>query len=661
MILGNKHSFWYSSFVYAIIDDSTWFFRGKVSCVIMENKNTNVNEIKTEIINLAACLRLPKGTEAFISDVHGYNDKYLNIIRSGAGNISRKVGELFNGRLTTLNQKKLVCLIYYPEEILQKSIRELTDQDELEQWYMNTINEMIEVLRYVSNKYSRSLVEKAIDSDVRGITEELVFGDLMANDKQGYYQEMIKNLVRLNLADGFVISTCHAVQKLAIERVHLIGDVYDRGSHPDLIIQNLSDSWQNFDFEWGNHDVLWMGSMAGSKLCMLNVVRLCARYHNLDLLENAYGIDLTSMIKFATNRYVPMPNFESKVVHAGVTDQERNIDNCVQQAAAIMQFKLEGQAIKRRPEFHMDDRLLLDKLSLDKNEITIDGKTYPIDHGCFQSVNPAKPYQITHSEQVVIIDLINQFTNSTQLNEHMWFMLDNGSMYLKHNGNLLFHGCIPVDADGNFLKFKIDGREYAGKELCDYFEYILKDGMHHPTTGDCFNSDLIWYLWSGNNSPLFGKDKMTTFERYFIDDPKLQEEKHNDFFRLCQEEWFADKILKEFGLDSRGHIINGHTSKVDESPIMANKKVVVVNGMSEISDRNIGGYTLLFDSYGMRLETLRPFISRQKAIEEMSDVVIDKQIVEHSSERKTVADTDYGRNMKKRIDKLSASLNLPSK
>jgi len=637
----------------------TILFLGKVSDVIMEDEFTNINDIKTKIVNLSAVLNLPKGTEAFVSDIHGDNDRYLNIVHSGAGNISRKVGELFNGRLTAFNQKKLVCLIYYPEEVLEKTTQEISNKDDEQQWYMDTINDLIEMLRYVASKYPRSIIEKAIDTKFRDITEELISGNIQAEDKQPYYRQMIKSIVNLKMANEFIVTACHAIQKLAIERIHILGDIYDRGSHPEMIIKQLNESWQNFDVEWGNHDVLWMGSLAGSKLCMLNLIRICARYHNLNLLKDNYDIDLTSMLKFATNRYTPLKNFESKVVQAGSTNEERNNDNCIQQAAAIMQFKLEGQAIRRRPEFKMDDRLLLDKLNADRKSITIDGKTYPITNGCFQSVNPANPYQITHSEQVVIIDLINQFTQSTKLNEHMWFLLDNGSMYLEHNGNLLFHGCIPVNDQGVFLQMTFDGRNYAGKELLDYFEYILKDGMRHPTTGDCFNSDMIWFLWEGRNSPLFGKDKMATFERYFIDDPGLQKETFNPFYKLCRKEAFADKLLKEFGMNSRDHIVNGHTPIDNSEPVMANKKIVTVNGLSGPNkDNNIGGYTLLFDSFGMRLETLKAFTTRQKAIDEMSDIVLDKQIIEHSSERKTVKDTDYGKKIKRQIDKLSAQLDL---
>lgn len=616
----------------------------------MEEKFTDINEIKTKIINLSATLNLPKGTEAFISDVHGNYDKYLNIIRSGAGNISRKVGELFNGRLTVPNQQKLVCLIYYPEDILKKITPDLKGND-LEQWYMDTTNQMIEVLRYVAEKYPQNVIDQSLDTQFLDISEELVFGDLRAEDKRQYYREMVKQLVELGLADEFIISLCHAIQKLAIERIHIVGDLYDRGPHPDKVIDHLTETWQNFDFEWGNHDVLWLGSMAGSKLCMMNLIRISARYHNLKLLEDVYGIDLTSMVKFATNRYMPLPNFEPKVAWAGMTDEEKDIDNCIQQAAAIIQFKLEGQAIKRRPEFEMDDRLLLDKLSLDKRTITINGKDYPIENGCFQTVNPASPYQITNSERVVLIDLINQFIQSNKLNEDMWFLADNGGMYLEHNDNLLFHGCIPVDQKGNLSSIAIEGKAYAGKELLDYSEYIVKDAMRHPTTADCFNSDFIWYLWEGKKSPLFGKDKMTTFERYFVNDKEVQRETPNPFFDLCNEEWFANRILREFELSTRGHIVNGHTpADENANPVMADKKIIVVNGMFDAKrSSKIGGHTLLYDSYGMRLETLKPFANKNKSIAEMSDVVMDKEIVEHSSERRTIKDTDYGKSIQKQI------------
>jgi len=374
-------------------------------------------------------------------------------------------------------------------------------------------------------------------------------------------------------------------------------------------------------------------------------------------LNEAYDIDLTSLIRFARHSYRPLETFDPKVDNLSeVPEEDRITDNCVQQAAAIMQFKLEGQTIQRRPEFEMEDRLMLDKLSQDKKMITINGKNYPIIDGCFQMVNPANPYQISHPEQSVLIDLINQFTHSTKLNEHMWFMLDHGSIYLKHNGNLLFHGCIPVDSKGEFLKWKIDGKEYAGKQLCDYFESVIRDAFRHPTTGDCLNSDVIWYLWAGQKSPLFGKDKMATFERYFIIDEKLETEKLNPYYELCQKEWFADKLLEEFGLSHNGHIINGYTPETaDSKPIKANGKIIVVNGgLSKI--QCVGGYTLLYDSYGLQLIKLRPFTTKAQAIADRSDGVEKREVIENSEERKTVEETGVGAKFRQQIAELTMQL-----
>lgn len=626
---------------------------------MIKKQFTNTKEIKSEIINLSAVLNLPKGTEAYVSDIHGEYDKFAHIMKTGSGNIRRKISELFTGKLTTLNQDKLACLIYYPSEVLTQIKQEITDEDELEQWYMDSFNNLVQMLRYTANKYPHSLVQKSIGGQFLNMTEELLYSDPTSEDKQAYHRGLMDSVIDLKMADEFIISTCQSIQRLAIERIHIIGDVYDRGSHPEKVIEFLKNDPQNLDFQWGNHDILWLGSMVGSKMCMLNLLRICARYDNLNILKDAYDIDLTSLVKYARHTYLPLPQFDPQTSKQ-LSDDDKLTDNCIQQAAAIMQFKLEGQTIKRRPEFEMEDRLLLDKLSLDKQSITIGEQTYHIKNGCFQSVNPARPYQLTHSEQSVLIDLINQFTHSSKLNEDMWFMIDNGSMYLKHNGNLLMHGCVPVDENGNFLKFRMDGREYYGKGLCDYFEEILRDAAHHPTTGDCFNSDIVWYLWAGNKSPLFGKDRITTFERYFIDDPKLQEETWNPYYKFRQEASFADRILTEFGLNNDGHIINGHTpSNEDDTPVMADGKIIVIDGglSKEHSSRtNIGGYTLLYDSYGLQLVSLKPFTTREKAIAEMSDVVSTKKTVDSFNERKTVADTDAGKKLKRKIADLSAQL-----
>ncbi|AUI71993.1 fructose-bisphosphatase class III [Companilactobacillus alimentarius] len=615
----------------------------------------NRNEIASEIVNLSATLNLPKGTEAFISDIHGESDRFSHIMRSGAGNISKKVEELFTGRLTKSNQKKLACLIYYPSEVLKNVQNKLTDKPDLEQWQMDTFNNLIEMLRYMANKYPKKLVKESVQPKFWEIIENLLMIDTSYNSKQLYCQGLLGSIVKLGLADDFIIALCHAIQRMAIERIHILGDIYGRGLHPDRVIAYLSDHWQNFDIQWGNHDILWMGSMAGSKLCMLNLIRICARYHNLKLLNEAYDIDLTSIVKFARHSYRPLPNFEPKVDNVEEIPKEELVtDNCVQQAATIMQFKLEGQAIKRRPEFEMDDRLFLDKLSQSKRTIEIGGVKYNITNGCFQMVNPANPYQISHPEQVVLIDLINQFINSSKLNEHMWFMFDHGSMYLKHNGNLLFHGCVPVDEQGNFIKWEIDSRKYSGRDLFDYFTSVLRDAMRHPTTGDCFNSDVLWYLWSGKDSPLFGKDKMTTFERYFIDDADLQKESLNPFYKLCDKKWFVERIKDEFDLEEDSRIVIGRTPEVKAKSPLSKGKIIFVNG-GRPKIQNEGGFTLLYNSFGMQIVKLSPFISLNDAVFS-AEIATQRKTIERFDEQKMVTDTDFGDKIKQRIEDLCAEL-----
>jgi len=622
----------------------------------------NNNQIKSEIINLSAILSLPKGTEAFVSDVHGEYDEFAHIMRNGSGNTKQKIAELFTGRLMPASQKKLAFLIYYPSEILNRTKVKIADKDELNQWYMDTFNNLIEVLRYTANKYTRSKVRKAIAPDFVYITEELLYADLNTETKHSYYQDIMMSIVTLHEADDFIIATCHSIQQLVVDHVHVIGDIYDRGPHPDYIIEHLAHHWQNFDFQWGNHDILWMGSTAGSKLCMLNLLRICARYDNLAILQDSYGINLDGVIQLAKKYYQPQTAFSPKSDTGEIIcDESKLIDNCVQQAAAIMQFKLEGAAIKRNPEFEMENRLLLDKLSADKKTITLDGQQYKIIDGCFQLVDADNPYELTAEESAVVENLIEQFIHSKKLNKHIGYLVDNGSMYLKYNGNLLLHGCIPVNGDGELQSWTIEGKTYAGRELFDYFDQMIRKALKNPTTKDSFNTDVIWYLWTGKMSPLFGKDKMTTFERYFINDDKLRIEKLNPYYSLRREEWFADKLFKEFDLTADGHIINGHTPvKAGTSPIMANGKIFVIDGgMSKPYHKTtgIGGYTLLSNSYGLQLVTHEPFTTRAKAIEEMKDVVSTKRVIEQSVKRKSVAETDIGQKIKQQMDALITELN----
>ncbi|MQS89858.1 fructose-1,6-bisphosphatase [Companilactobacillus mishanensis] len=623
---------------------------------------TNDNEIKSEIINLSAILNLPKGTEAFVSDIHGEYDEFAHILRNGSGNTRQKISELFTGKLTNDRQKKFAFLIYYPSEILKQSKDSFTNEADLDQWYFDVFNQLIDMLRYTSIKYTRSKVRKAIKSDFVYITEELLYADQNDLTKRNYYREVMDNIVKLGMADQFIISTCHTIQRLVVDHLHIIGDVFDRGPHPDLIMDHLMNRWGSLDFQWGNHDILWIGSSAGSKLCMANLIRISARYNNLKLLTNSYDIDLRALQDFAEANYQPLPVFSPRSdTGEKIPDDDALYDNTVQQAIAIMQFKLEGQAIKRHPDFEMGNRMLLHKLSPDRKSIEIGGETYPITNGCFQLVDPDDPYKLTAKESDLLDDLIRQFIDSPKLRYHMSFMMNNGSMYLNYNGNLLLHGCVPVNEDGTMQKWTVDGNTYSGKSLFDFFESTLKEGFQNPNTEESLDSDIIWYLWTGKLSPLFGKAAMTTFERYFIENKDLHKEVKNPYYSLRKEEWFADELLKEFGLNpEEGHIINGHTPvKLGHSPIMANRKIFVIDGgMSKPYHKTtgIGGYTLLSNSFGFQLVTHEPFTTRAKAIADMTDVVSTKRVIEQSAKRKTVGDTDNGVFIKRHIAELQARL-----
>lgn len=629
----------------------------------MRKNFTNDNEIKSEIINLSAILDLPKGTEAFVSDIHGEYDEFAHILRNGSGNTRQKISELFTGRLSEDRQKKFAFLIYYPSEILRQSKEQFTKKEDLEQWYFDVFNQLIDMLRYTSIKYTRSKVRKAIKSDFVYITEELLYADQNDLTKRSYYREVMEDIIELKMADQFIISTCHTIQKLVVDNLHIIGDVYDRGPHPDLIMDHLMNRWGSLDFQWGNHDILWIGSACGSKLCMANLIRISARYNNLRLLTDKYDIDLSQLKDFAAEKYQPLPVFTPRSdTGDNIPNDDSIYDNTVQQAMAIIQFKMEGRAIKAHPDFEMENRMLLHKLSPDRTSIEINGENHPITNGCFQLVDPEDPYKLTDQEQNIVDDLIRQFIDSPKLRYHMSYMMNNGSMYLKYNNNLLLHGCVPVNDDGSMQSWTVEGKSYSGKSLFDFFENTLKNGFQNPTPEDCLNSDIIWYLWTGKMSPLFGKAAMTTFERYFIEDKALHKEVKNPYYSLRKEEWFADELLKEFDLNpDEGHIVNGHTPvKLGHSPIMANHKIFVIDGgMSKPYHKTtgIGGYTLLSNSFGFQLVTHEPFTTRAKAIADMTDVVSTKRVIEQSAKRKTVGDTDVGDKLRKQIVYLQSKLN----
>ncbi|MGR3742447.1 fructose-1,6-bisphosphatase [Companilactobacillus sp. DQM5] len=630
----------------------------KITTKVIHEYFPNKNDIKTEIINLSAILNLPKSTEEFVSDIHGEYDAFAHIFRNGSGNIAQKISERFKKELSEVQQKELSFLVYYPSEMIS---RQQKNNKNIRRWYEENFYFVIELLKVVSRKYTRSKVRKAMNKDFIYITEELLYTNENDVNKDEYYHQIIENLIDLEISDQFIIETCHTIQKLVVDRLHVIGDIYDRGPHPDFIVEKLM-KLKNVDIQWGNHDILWIGGASGSPLCICNLIRISARYSNLSILEDSYGINLRHLSMFADKNYQLNPAFEPKIDKGQeVTKEELNQTNKIQQAISIIQFKLEGRAIRRRPEFKMDNRKMLEKMNKKFSEIEIQGNTYSINNGCFQTVDPNDPYKLTQEEQEIVDGLVNSFISSSKLRKHMDFLVSKGSMYLKHNGNLLLHGCVPVDLNGDFEKLEFNGKNYSGKKLFEFLEDNLRNSYENPQCVNDMATDLMWYLWTGSLSPLFGKQAMKTFERYFIDDKSTHKENKNSYYKLRHEEWFVEKILQEFDLDSKnGHVINGHTPvKKGHSPIMANKKMFVIDGgMSKPYQKTtgIGGYTLLSNSYGFQLVTHEPFTNRDQAIKNMTDIVSTKKVIEKVDHRMKVADTDIGRSIKEEISELKKIL-----
>lgn len=528
---------------------------------LVHEKFPTKQAIITEITNLEAILNLPKATEHYVSDLHGEFNAFDHTLRNGSGNVKQKIVENFAGRLTPKNIQDFATLIYYPEDelIFQKS--ELPDQEALEQWYLNTISNLIELLKVTATKYTRSKVRKALNPDFAYITEELLYNDQQEHDKKNYYNKILRNLVELKQSDYFITATCYTIQRLVVDHLHVIGDIYDRGPAPDKIMETLM-KYHSVDIQWGNHDVLWLGAVAGSALCMMNLLRICARYNNLAIIEEAYGINLRHLSMFAEKNYGDNVAFRPKTLENEdfiMPDEKLQITQ-IHQAVAVIQFKLEGQLKKRRPEFKLDDLVLLNQIDWDKNEIMIDGVSYKLENTCFETVKHDASFELTQDETEVVQSLLNSFMNAAKLRKHLDFLVNKGSMYKIYNGNLLFHGCIPVAEDGTFQAFEYEGKHYAGQQLLDFCEQKLRKAYHKPHKGESIEADMIWYLWQGTLSPLFGKHCMTTFARYFISEDEPKVEHKNAYFELRKEEWFCEQLLGEFGLNQEsGHVINGHT------------------------------------------------------------------------------------------------------
>lgn len=618
-------------------------------------------KVVTEIINLEAILDLPKGTEHFVSDLHGEYQAFQHVLRNGSGKVREKIRDIFVNELTADEISEFATLVYYPEEKLQIIKNNANNKQELQEWYTKIINNLIKLLPYVSSKYTRSKLRKALPEQFVYIIEELLYKTDEYSNKKQYYAKIVQQIIALGQADKLITGLAYTVQRLIVDHLHVVGDIYDRGPEPDKIMDTLIN-YHSVDIQWGNHDVLWLGAFAGSKVCLANIIRICARYDNLDIIEDAYGINLRPLLNLAEKYYEDNPAFRPKR-HSDkkLTDQEQVQITKIHQAIAIIQFKLEMPIIKRRPNFTMTNRLMLEKVDYDKNEITLHGVTYPLEHTCFPTINPEQPDQLLEEERQVIDKLLFSVQHSEKLARHMNFLMKKGSLYLRYNGNLLIHGCIPLDEQGNMDQMCIEDKTYAGRELLDVFEHYLRYAFANPEETDDLATDIVWYLWTGEYSSLFGKKEMTTFERYFIKDKKAHKEVKNPYYYLRENEDICRQILSEFDLNpDQGHIINGHTpvKEIDgENPIKANGKMIVIDGgfsKAYQSTTGIAGYTLLYNSFGMQLVAHKHFNSKEEVLLNGTDVLSVKRLVDEELERKKVLETNVGEELLQEVSMLNS-------
>ena len=632
---------------------------------LLSHSFPTIADASTEIINLEAILNLPKGTEHFLADLHGEYEAFQHVLRNASGAIKRKVNEIFGNTLRENEKKELCTLIYYPEQKLELIKGVETDIDD---WYVITLNQLVRVCQNVSSKYTRSKVRKALPKEFSYIIQELLHESSMVPNKQAYINVIISTIISTRRADDFIIALCQLIQRLTIDTLHVLGDIFDRGPAPHRIMDILCN-YHNFDVQWGNHDILWMGAAAGNECCMANVLRLAMRYGNLSVLEDGYGINLLPLATFAMETYAEdsCSLFGPKVEGQECTYNEKTLRMIAQmhKAISIIQFKLEAEIIKRRPDFGMDDRMLLHRIDFERNILTLDGKEYEWKDSFLPTVDPADPYKLTSEEREIMNKLHHSFVSSEKLKKHMRCLFRYGCMYTVSNSNLLFHASVPLNEDGTLKNVMIAGKAYKGKKLLEKVGHLIRTAYFAEEDNEekQFAIDYVWYLWSGKDSPAFDKNKMATFERYFLKEKELHKEIKGHYYTLRNEEKVCDMLLDEFGVVGKHrHIINGHVpvkTIQGENPIKANGKMMVIDGgfsRAYHSETGIAGYTLVYHSRGFQLVQHEPFTSMQKAIEEGQDIKSSTQIVELSSQRMMVKDTDKGRELVTQINDLKKLL-----
>ena len=612
----------------------------------------------TEIINLEAILNLPKGTEHFLADLHGESQAFQHVLKNASGNIRRKVSELFKGDIREAERRELCTLIYYPEEKLE--LIKAADED-IDDWYHITIHRLVAVCRDVSSKYTRSKVRKSLPEEFAYIIEELLHERTDDIDKAAYVSVIVDSIISTGRADDFIIAICNVIQRLSIDQLHILGDIYDRGAGAHIILDTLRQ-YHSWDIQWGNHDMLWMGAAAGNNACICNVLRLSLRYANLATLEEGYGINLVPLATFAMDTYGddPCNEFMPRLLTGNTLDDKTmRLTAQMHKAISVIQFKKEAQIFHRRPEWHMEGRCLLEHIDYERGVCTIDGTEYEMSSCHFPTIDPQHPEELTPEEYVLMEKLHHSFRVCEKLQKHVKMLLSHGCMYSICNQNLLFHASCPLNEDGSLKEVELyKGERYSGHELMHNIGMMVRAAFENDTDRELrlYARDYFLYLWCGVDSPLFDKSKMATFERYFLTDKTTYKEKKGFYFQLRDNEQVCDRILDAFGVtgDNR-HIINGHVpvhASKGENPIKANGKLMVIDGgFSEAyhNETGIAGYTLVYHSRGFQLVQHEPFMSAQDAIQRGLDIKSTTQLVELSAHRMLVADTDKGTELRSQI------------
>ena len=631
---------------------------------LLAQKYPNIQTASTEIINLEAILNLPKGTEHFLSDIHGEYEPFLHILKNASGVIKSKVDAIFGNTITEEERRKLATLIYYPEEklaLIKKQGGASAD------WYRITLHRLMEVCRVSASKYTRSKVRKALPKDFEYIIDELLHSSGRDHDKDQYYEQIIRTIIETDRADAFIVAIARLIQRLVIDHLHIIGDLFDRGPGADIILDHLC-SYHKVDIQWGNHDMLWMGAAAGQEACMAVVLTNCIKYNNFDTLEDGYGINVRPLATFAMETYGsdPCTCFMPKTTNdADVSDHDEVLAAKILKAIAIIQFKLEGQVILQHPEYHMDDRLLLRHVNFAAGTVELGGKDYPMCDTHFPTIDPQNPYELTAEESGLVEKLRLSFLHSEKLQRHVNFLFHHGSMYLVCNGNVLYHGCIPMEPDGSFTTVRLGDREVAGRAYLDEADRLVRQGYYGKSDSPekMEGMDFMWYLWCGPKSPLCGKNRITTFERYFVADQSTWEEHKDPYYKIGYTEAGADAILREFGLTlKRSKIINGHMPvkiKKGENPVKAGGKLLVIDGGLSRAYQpvtGIAGYTLIFNSHEMVLSEHHPFDSVQVAVNKDEDMHSSSRVIERMDNRLMIRDTDTGKMLASNVADLQMLL-----